>query len=212
MAVRGALDRFSDRLVKAGVKVARETPLLPDPVETRRAYMLLLYSFVSFGRPADFYEQMEAALAKLRPDDQSQAAMWVRGATLSHRDWLTAIIARDRQRRQWHDLFREYDVVVCPIMPTPAFPHDHSPAEGSRKIHVDGEQADYNEQVVWPAVATLPGLPATVVPIDRSESGLPIGVQIVGPYLEDRTTVGFAELVEREFGGFAPPAIRPNDD
>jgi amidase len=50
-----------------------------------------------------------------------------------------------------------------------------------------------------------PGLPATAIPIDRSEAGLPIGVQIVGPYLEDRTTIAFAELMEREFGGFVPP-------
>jgi amidase len=43
------------------------------------------------------------------------------------------------------------------------------------------------------------------VPIDRSEADLPVGVQIVGPYLEDRTTIAFAELIEREFGGFVPP-------
>jgi Asp-tRNA(Asn)/Glu-tRNA(Gln) amidotransferase A subunit family amidase len=71
----------------------------------------------------------------------SQAA--VTGTTLSHRVWLATIVARDRLRRQWRDLFREYDVVICPIMPTPAFPHDHSPTEGPRKIEVDGEQADY---------------------------------------------------------------------
>lgn len=64
---------------------------------------------------------------------------------------------------------------------------------------------DSNEQVVWPAAATLPGLPATAIPIDRSEAGLPIGVQVIGPYLEDRTTIAFAELIEREFGGFVPP-------
>jgi amidase len=204
-AVRGALDRLSGRLVKAGAKVARETPLLPDPTESRRAYMLLLYSFASQGRPADYYREMEAALAKLRPGDESEGAMWIRGSILSHRDWLAAIVARDRLRRQWRDLFREYDVVLCPVMPTPAFPHDHSPGEGPRKIEVDGKQADYKEQVVWPGVATLPGLPATAVPIDRSEAGLPIGVQIVGPYLEDRTTIAFAELIEHEFGGFVPP-------
>jgi amidase len=105
----------------------------------------------------------------------------------------------------WRDLFREYDVVLCPITPTAAFPHDHSPAEGPRKIDVDGNQVDYNEQVVWPAAATLPGLPPKAIPIDRSEAGLPIGVQIIGPYLEDRTTIAFAELIEREFGGFVPP-------
>lgn len=48
-------------------------------------------------------------------------------------------------------------------------------------------------------------MPATVAPIERSTAGLPIGVQIVGPYLEDRTTIAFAGLLEREFGGFAPP-------
>jgi amidase len=30
-------------------------------------------------------------------------------------------------------------------------------------------------------------------------------VQIIGGYLEDRTTIAFAELIEREFGGFTPP-------
>ena len=34
---------------------------------------------------------------------------------------------------------------------------------------------------------------------------LPIGMQIIGPYLEDRTTIAFAEYIEREIGGFVPP-------
>jgi amidase len=63
----------------------------------------------------------------------------------------------------------------------------------------------YEDQVVWPSVATLPGLPATVAPIDPLDSPLPVGVQIVGPYLEDRTTIAFAALLERAFGGFKPP-------
>ena len=49
------------------------------------------------------------------------------------------------------------------------------------------------------------GLPATAAPIGRSEGGLPIGVQIIGGYLEDRTTIAFAGMIEREFGGFTPP-------
>jgi amidase len=204
-SVRTALDHLADRLIKAGVKVARETPLLPDPAESRRTYLLLLYSFVGLGRPTEFYRGMEAALAKLPPEDESSGAMWIRSMVLSHRDWLGAIVARDRLRRQWSQLFRQYDVVVCPIMPTPAFPHDHSAAEEHRKIDVDGQQIDYNEQAVWAGMATLPGLPATAAPIDRSEAGLPIGIQIIGAYLEDRTTLAFAELIEREFGGFVPP-------
>jgi amidase len=92
-------------------------------------------------------------------------------------------------------------------MPTPAFPHDHS-FRATRLLDIDGKQVSYNDQIVWASVATLFGLPATVAPIDHSESGLPIGVQIIGGYLQDRTTIAFAGLIEREFGGFvAPPAL-----
>jgi amidase len=63
----------------------------------------------------------------------------------------------------------------------------------------------YHDQMIWSGVATLSSLPVTVAPIDRSEIGLPIGVQIVGPYLEDRTAIAFAKLIERKFGGFAQP-------
>jgi amidase len=38
-----------------------------------------------------------------------------------------------------------------------------------------------------------------------SADDLPIGVHIIGPYLEDRTTLMLAELIERELGGFQPP-------
>jgi amidase len=42
-----------------------------------------------------------------------------------------------------------------------------------------------------------------------SDQGLPIGMQIIGPYLEDRTPLTFAALMEGEFGGFvAPPAFK----
>lgn len=107
-------------------------------------------------------------------------------------------------RQRWQDLFQEVDVVLCPAMPTPAFPHDHSPQQ-ARQLDVDGKQVIYNDQIVWASVATLFGLPATVAPIDHSETGLPIGVQIIGGYLEDHTTTAFAELIEREYGGFVPP-------
>jgi len=108
---------------------------------------------------------------------------------------------------QWRQVFREWDVVLCPVLPTPAFPHDHRDMN-ARSIVIDGKEIPYADQGIWSSVATLTGLPATVMPIGRSHDGLPIGIQIVGPYLEDRTTIAFAELAEREFGGFiAPPGF-----
>jgi amidase len=38
---------------------------------------------------------------------------------------------------------------------------------------------------------------------------LPVGIQIVGPYLEDRTPLAFAAQLESLLGGFEPPAALP---
>jgi amidase len=203
--VRAALERFSQRLGQAGVTVARESPLLPDLADAARLYMRLLLAAFAASSPLEQYNQVKTAAAALSPDDNSLGAERTRGAVLSHRDWVAADVARAGLRERWRQLFAQWDVVVCPTMPTPAYPHDHSMPDYARHIDIDGKEYPYQDQLVWPGVATAPGLPATAAPIDRSDTGLPIGVQIVGPYLEDRTTIAFAELMEREFGGFAPP-------
>jgi amidase len=123
---------------------------------------------------------------------------------LSHADWIRSDRIRNGQAARWRELFRQFDVVVCPVMPTAAFPHDHSDFR-ARRIDIDGTPHRYSYQAVWAGVATLTGQPATAIPLERSDQGLPVGVQIVGPYLEDRTTLAFAALAEREFGGFVAP-------
>jgi amidase len=44
-----------------------------------------------------------------------------------------------------------------------------------------------------------------VAPIGFSPSGLPVGVQIIGPQFGDRTTIEFARLLEREYQAFVAP-------
>jgi amidase len=204
-SVSTTINALADQLAKAGVSVARETPQLPDLADSARLYMRLLFAFLGAFWPPESYTQMQREAAALPGTDGSLQDDRTRGAVLSHRDWVLADGARARLRQQWQQLFRAFDVVVCPVMPTPAYPHDHSPDQRQRHIMVDGSPIAYMDQLVWPGVATLPGLPATAVPIDRSGDGLPIGVQIVGPAFEDHTTIAFAKLLEREFGGFVPP-------
>jgi amidase len=172
--------------------------------------MRLLLSVIAADYPAHAYEQLREAAARLDSEDLSLAAERTRGTVLSHRDWLAADALRTVHRARWRDLFIEFDVVLCPVMPTPAFPHDHSPDQWDRRITVDGEKHAYADQLVWAGIATAPGLPATVAPIGRSEEGLPIGVQIIGPVYEDRTPIRFAELLEDTFGGFTAPPLAPS--
>jgi amidase len=205
-AVRTALDGLSQRLARAGAKVAHSSPLLPNLADSARLYMRLLYSGQGANSPPALYDEMRGSAEVLAPGDMSLAAERTRGAVMNHREWVAARTARARLQQQWSMLFREWDVVLCPVAPVLAIPHDHSSPQEARRIEIDGKAYPYLDAFfVWPGLATAPGLPATAAPIARSQTGLPIGAQIVGPYLEDRTTIAFAELVERELGGFVPP-------
>ena len=206
-AVRSALEALAEGLGKAGCKVARTSPRLPDLTETARIYVQLLASVYAADRPLELYQRAETAAKALPPDDESLAAFRLRGFAANHRDWILASRARGRLRPQWHALFQDVDVVLCPAMPTPAFPHDHAADHRQRRVEVDGKSLPYLDQIVWASIATLTGLPATAAPIGRSETGLPIGVQIIGPYLEDRTPIAFAARLEPVVGGFVAPPI-----
>jgi amidase len=206
-SVRAALDRLAERLGKSGCSVARTSPLLPDLAANARMHVQLLAALFSADLPAERRRSLEEAARALPADDDSLMASRLRDTALSHRDWLMTARLRAGQRERWRNLLTEFDVVLCPPMPTPAFPHDHSEDRRARQLEVDGRQVPYFDQMVWAGPATLLGLPATTMPIERTDAGLPIGVQIIGGYLEDRTTIAFAGLIEREFGGFVPPPM-----
>jgi amidase len=205
--VRGTIGTLAANLEKIGARVERNSPLLPDFAETSRLYMRMLMAFLAASFPPEAYAGAQAAGAALPAGETSLRAERLRGIAQSHRNWLMDDVARGRLRAQWRELFKTYDAVICPIMPTPAYPHDHSEEQEKRLIRIDDKDYVYPDQLSWPGIATLPGLPSTAIPTGFSPDGLPVGVQIVGPWLEDRTTLKLAELVEREFGGFKPPPM-----
>jgi amidase len=206
--VRAAVDGLATQLAQAGAKVCRQHAALPGLALHAKIYMQMLYAYLAADFPPPVIDKLRAQAASLTPDDTSLAAERLRGQVMSHRDWVQA----DRQRggliARWRELFREIDIVLCPIIATTAMAHDHSPF-AQRTVAVDGQVIPYNDQLVWPGLATLPGLPATAVPVSRSaSSGLPIGAQLIGPFLEDRTPLRLAACLEEAFGGFARPPKR----
>jgi amidase len=132
-----------------------------------------------------------------------------------HRDWLSANERRLQMRREWRSFFERFDAVLLPALPTTAIPHDHGEPKGARRIVVDGEKRSYFEQLWWVGLTGVAWLPATVVPVGVTPvgvtpvgvtpRGLPVGAQIAGPYLEDRTCLDLARHLFRLRGGFTPP-------
>ncbi|MFE3196125.1 amidase [Nocardia sp. NPDC059240] len=203
-AVRAGVNRVAEALTDGGAHVRRHSPLLPDPIEAATLYMQLMLSNAAATLPIDVYERLRTDAAALQPDDRSLDAARLRGMVLSHRDWVHANARRELHRQSWRRLFTEFDAVVCPITPTPAFPHNHNGGLEDRHLTIDGTDYPYFDQLVWAGVATMPGLPSTAIPTGLSPEGLPVGVQLIGPMFEDRTPLRLAELLEQKLGGFRP--------
>jgi amidase len=130
-----------------------------------------------------------------------------RGAAMRHRDWLAHNERRLQLRERWREFFDRYDVILLPVQPRGAIPHDHSEPQWDRRVEIDGVDRPYLDLFGWTGPAGAGFLPATVVPAGLGDDGLPIGVQIVGPYLHDRTTLQAARHLARLGGGCPRPAL-----
>ncbi len=167
--IRGALEALASRLEAAGAKVSRHSGLLPDLAASQAVFATLLTTAISRGN------------TQAPPPPSAY-------------QWMDALDAQLGFRRQWAALFETFDVVLAPTFGVVAFPHDAGPF-GQRVHRINGADTPYGAQIAWPGVALLPGLPATASPMGLNRDGLPMSVQVIGPYLEDRTTIAFSGMI-----------------
>ena len=98
-------------------------------------------------------------------------------------------------RLAWRRFFRSYNVVLCPVPLSQAFEHNLEIQRESRRIEINEQSQDYNSLLFSPAIAGLNYLPITARPIEFPNE-MPIRIQVVGPHLEDVTTLRFAEVLD----------------
>jgi amidase len=190
-------------LGKAGVAVAEVHP--PGFDDFRDHYALfrsMMSALVSVRWPADHRGQVVAdKLARHDPFHRADAA----GIRATAADYLLWLERREAFRAAWRRFFRDWDILLTPATIVPAFEHSTVP-NADRRLAVNGEEVEFEYMSFYPSVPTLAGLPATALPAGFKKRGLPLGLQAVGPLLEDRTPLAFARLLAREFQGFkAPP-------
>ena len=203
--VQARLQALTDFLGKKKAKVSHTARPAIDTAQAHRAYIFLLRAATA-GRqtPEEFRKNAEIARG-LAPDDERYYAWTMRANTASHRDWLAANETRHQMRSRWAEFFREWDLLLCPVASSAAFPHDHEGERHERTIVVNGRRVPCVDQLFWAGYSGMAYLPSTVAPCGFTPGGLPVGVQIVGPQYGDRTCIEFARLLEREFQGFVPP-------
>ena len=203
--VKDCLQKAADKLIHAGADITESKPDI-DFVSGFEIYHQLLASETSAGLPAEIFNGMLETIKTLSDDDHGETARSLRGSTALHRTWQVLDHARTMLREAWADFFTKFDVLLCPTVSVTAFPHDHGEDFFARRLIVNGEERGYFDTAIfWAGITNMAYLPATIAPAGPAENGLPVGMQIVGPYLEDRTCLRFAEIMEEVVGGVQVP-------
>jgi amidase len=204
--VRTVLEAAATALRQAGCAVSDQRPAI-DLAAAVRTFFQLLFPVVLADLPGEAFVEMAAAAAAAPAEADDPATRTVRFTTIRHHAWIAADETRQRIRVQFAEFFKTHDALLMPVVPVAAIPHDQSQPMSARTISVDGKPRSYFELFSWIALPTMAYLPATVAPVGRTRSGLPVGLQIVGPYLEDRTTVDLAKHLAGVCGGFEAPKV-----
>lgn len=203
--VAAVLDTAISALEAEGIKVDRNARPAHAFDDVYSIGLPLVSAATSPGRTDEEYER----LLERSNDADPTMAMRARASTIRHRDWLLMSEQRELRRRNWDRFFNDYDVLLAPTAFIAAFEHVDGGNLYTRTLEVDGSTRPYADLIAWTTQFGYVYLPATVVPAGRTPSGLPVGLQIVGPFMGDRTTLEFGRLVESVTGGYKAPPLLP---
>ncbi|HLF34801.1 MAG TPA: amidase family protein [Cyclobacteriaceae bacterium] len=172
-------------------------------------YLYLLHAHMS-GGVSD--EEIEFLRIQAESEDDTLSRIRARAYTYPHKYFRIWDSNRLRAREKWQEFFKEYDAFIMPMTFVPAFPHISKPwfpnnpdPSKKRTLATPEGERDYDDILFWLSFATLTGLPATVFPIGLTKSGLPVGLQIIGPFLEDATPIFIAGKLSEILGGIRFP-------
>jgi len=204
-AVQAVLHKLAGFLSKQKVRISDKARPDVDSEQTKRVFAMLLRGATSHRQTDEQFAQNLKATQTLAPGDDSPVARILRASTQSHRDWLGFDEERQRLRWKWHEFFKDYDLLLAPAFPVPAHPHVHDIPAAQRTYKVNGRDHPWVNQLYWAGYSGVTYQPSTVAPAGFTEDGLPVGVQIIGPFGGDRTCIHFAKLLEKDYQGFVPP-------
>ncbi|MET9700862.1 amidase family protein [Streptomyces sp. NPDC006529] len=191
---RALLGRVADLVRASGARVD-DTARPVDFAASDRLFQRLLYATSAASATDEAYAAEVEAAQQIPAGDP--AGLFLHARTMRHREWCVADEARQQLRGAWAEYFTRHDVLITPAAPTAAVPDQSAVPVPQRSITVDGVKRPYFDQTSWVNLAGPVGLPALVLPAGTTAAGLPLAVQVIGPYLADRTVIAVAKLLAR---------------
>lgn len=199
--VRASLETFAARIADAGLRV--DAVALPVPLaDGMRSWQELVCPIFGMGLPDEMFDSL-TELERFPGDDPALATG--RALTSRYRTWARANDLRQRHGA-WATFFGHYDVALAPVMPSAAFPHDTDRPLGDRLLDVDGVAVQSVVATAWCGAIGSVLLPVVALPTGPTPAGLPVGIQVIGPFLSDLRLLQIASPLDAAAGpGFTPP-------
>jgi len=183
---RRAIQRAAQALRAAGFMVE---PFRPEGLEEARQLWRVLFVDGAGIVLRQAYKNRETEMYSIVREMIAAAA---EDPPLTAERLFETLFGRDILRARFLGQMERYPVLLCPVHAVPAFRH------GERSWTVDGRRVEYLDAASYSQWFNLLGNPAVVLPIDRSDEGLPIGVQIVGRPWEEERVLAIAAALEQE--------------
>jgi amidase len=195
----GLLSDLADRISQPGTTISKQTPRAFDFEAAFEAWGQIFGYIMGEDTPLPI-----RTLLKLRwmARRGSGAKGIRRGLRIDFIDYARVLTLRKKLISQLQAFFTEVDFWLCPVAMTPAFTHRRV----RRDIAVDGVDTPYFTATgAFASVFSLTGNPALVIPLGQSRDGLPIGLQIVGPYWSEPELLHLGRQLAELTPGYHPP-------
>jgi amidase len=179
-----------------------------------RSWQDLVLPIIGAGLPDAAYDAFAASGEA--PYDADLLTRAASSLVERHRSWLKAHSRRLRQERSWAEHFDQFDVTIAPAMPTVAFPHDVDRPFHERTLDIDGTTVGHTDLIAWCAAVGVMRLPVVAMPAGLGDSGLPVGLQLIGAAYHDLDLMAVGLAIDRVLSDLGvvvgpPPGFGPRD-
>ena len=158
---------------------------------------LARYDGLKYGLSYDAAPDVETLTRRVRAEGFGAEAKrriilgtYASSAGYAEKFYLKASAARAKIRAEFQSIFREVDLLISPIAPTTAWRIGEKVSDPMTMYLSD----------VFSVPAALAGVPAIVLPVGTDKAGLPLSVQITGPFGSDSLVLAAAQAIESLLG------------
>jgi Asp-tRNA(Asn)/Glu-tRNA(Gln) amidotransferase A subunit family amidase len=195
--VRGAVKTAAEALAGAGLELIEAVP----PGVSKGAQLWIdLFANAANSEIAALYRGREdeagPQVARLLPDAKQVPAEF-EGKVETAERLAGAVMERESLREELLVWMKKTPLILAPVGATAAFAH------GAQSVDVDGKSISVFRAFRYSQTFNVLGFPSVAVPVGRTASGLPIGVQVVGRPFEEHLVLAAAVIIQEAFGSHA---------